>query len=401
MNTFKRAEFRIAYKIFCLIIDWNGSDKLGFINERVHSPLAALPGNSENLREARGWAIIGGGLLQLHTPSDGVQHVFSLRAFSRTQVCRVTLWNRAWGDSGTWGVPFLVFSLALWNRLSVLLGYTGLWAWKWRVDRGLATPQGRRYVGNTLGSLPHRGRLRTMLTPLLWPIWRGWQNPREVWDSWGLDRDHWCLDGDGTSSNGPSTDRRLGGRGPSDGCHPWCDHSGSEGGGKASSWGWTLCLEHPPVRLADVTIPWDGGGLVKLLLICLLVAAHREVVIIWNWGEDWLARSGSRVIALFPGHGGRTGTSSGRGHMASPSPAQMLTYSASVPIPYRSPLLCSLMYPGYPQQDCETGEGPKTAGWWQSCHQPLREECRGWKEIHRPILWSRIRHRKTDHHPDN
>lgn len=54
MNTFKRAEFRIAYKIFCLIIDWNGSDKLGFINERVHSPLAALPGNSENLREARG-----------------------------------------------------------------------------------------------------------------------------------------------------------------------------------------------------------------------------------------------------------------------------------------------------------------------------------------------------------
>lgn len=45
MNTFKRAEFRIAYKIFCLIIDWNGSDKLGFINERVHSPLAAFLGN--------------------------------------------------------------------------------------------------------------------------------------------------------------------------------------------------------------------------------------------------------------------------------------------------------------------------------------------------------------------
>lgn len=36
--------------------------------------------------------------------------------------------------------------------------------------------------------------------------------------------------------------------------------------------------------------------------------------------------------------------------MASPSPAQMLTYSASVPIPDRNPLLCSLMYPGYPQQ---------------------------------------------------
>lgn len=54
MNTFKRAEFRIAYKIFCLIIDWNGSDKLGFINERVHFPLAALPGNSESLRETRG-----------------------------------------------------------------------------------------------------------------------------------------------------------------------------------------------------------------------------------------------------------------------------------------------------------------------------------------------------------
>ena len=119
-----------------------------------------------------------------------------------------------------------------------------------------------------------------MLTPLLGPIWRGWQHPGEVWDGGGLDRDHGCLDGDGTGSNGPPADRRLGGRGPSDGGNPWGDHSRSEGGGKARGRGRALGLEHPSIGLADVAVSWDGGGFVKLLLLSLLVTTYREIIVI-------------------------------------------------------------------------------------------------------------------------
>lgn len=252
-------------------------DQLGFVNQPVQAPLAALLGS---LREAGGRAVVGGGLLQLHAPADGVEHVFALRGLPRAQVCRVTLCSLAWGGSGTWGIPFLVFGLAFWNRLSVLLGDAWLGAWKRRVDGGLAAPRGGGHAGDTLGALARGRRLGAVLTPLLRPIGRGRQHPREIWDRGGLDRDHRGLDGDGTGSYGPPADRRLGGRGPSDGCNPWGDHSGSKGGGEASRRGRTLGLEHPSVGLADVTVSWDGGGFVKLLLIGLLVTAYREIIVI-------------------------------------------------------------------------------------------------------------------------
>lgn len=66
----------------------------------------------------------------------------------------------------------------------------------------------------------------------------------------------------------------CGGTGP-----PWVDPLAwvsSLRAGQTSCGGRPLALEHQPVGLADVAVPGDGGGLVKvqLLLLGLLISSH-------------------------------------------------------------------------------------------------------------------------------
>lgn len=46
--------------------------------------------------------------------------------------------------------------------------------------------------------------------------------------------------------------------------------------GQAGCGGWPLALEHEPVRLTDVTVSGNGGGLVEVrrLLLRLLISSH-------------------------------------------------------------------------------------------------------------------------------
>lgn len=106
------------------------------------------------------------------------------------------------------------------------------------------------------------------------------QPPRDVRDSRCFDRNHRRLDGDRTSADGAAPDGRLGGRRPSDGGDAGGDYDRSKRGRQTCGGSRTLGLKHSAIGLANVAVSWDGGGFVKLLLLCLLVTTHREIIII-------------------------------------------------------------------------------------------------------------------------
>lgn len=106
------------------------------------------------------------------------------------------------------------------------------------------------------------------------------QPPGDIGDRGCFDGNHRRLDGNRTCPDGAASDRRLGGGRPSDGGDAGGDYDGSQRGWQTCSGSGTLGLKHSAIRLTNVAVSWDGGGFVKLLLLCLLVTTHREIIII-------------------------------------------------------------------------------------------------------------------------
>lgn len=178
----------------------------------------------------------------------------------------------------SWGIPLLVFCLAFWNRLSGLLRDAWLWAWKRGIDGGLplhieagilVTPWGPSATDGDSGLCSPRPQAHL----------EGLAAPREVWDGGGLDRDHGCLDGDGT---GPMVPRRT--EGLVEGVRrmvatPGVTIAGPRVVGRPAVGGRAL-RNILRIGLADVAVSWDGGGFVKLLLISLLVTTSQRNTVI-------------------------------------------------------------------------------------------------------------------------
>lgn len=119
-----------------------------------------------------------------------------------------------------------------------------------------------------------------MLGTLFGPSEGARQPPRDIGDGRRFDGDHRRLDGDRTRPYGATSDGRFGGGGPPDGGDAGGDDDRSERGWQTCSGSGTLGLKHSAIGLTNVAVSWDGGGFVKLLLFCLLVTTHREIIII-------------------------------------------------------------------------------------------------------------------------
>lgn len=263
-----------------LITDRNGSDKLLFlpVPSRRRGTLAA----ASLLGNTRCRAIVGGRLLQLDAAPDGVQHVFSLRDVPRAEVSGVELLLTR-GCQAAHAVPLAFLPLALGNRRPLLVGSAQFLAWRRGVDRRLSAPWGGGHAGDALPAVSCCWGLRTLLGTLFSPSEDARQPPRDIGDGRCFDGDHRRLDGDRTRPYGATSDGRFGGGGPPDGGDAGGDDDRSERGWQTCSGSGTLGLKHSAIGLTNVAVSWDGGRFVKLLLFCLLVTTHREIIIIWNW----------------------------------------------------------------------------------------------------------------------
>lgn len=102
--------------------------------------------------------------------------------------------------------------------------------------------------------------------------------PRRIWHCGGLNWHDWRPDGNGARGGWRASHSSFGGWCPANGGRPRGDGSGAASPCtiRSSLQGLTrrqtrctgrpLGLDHAPVALSDVTVAWDGGGLVKVCL---------------------------------------------------------------------------------------------------------------------------------------